>query len=248
MHPIRFTAWAELQPTRCNCARKESALRLSSLARLPLVALALVAAAPLAAPVARADYIADFAPDFRPFFKDAEVATPVDRWRLPFDVPDRTSVKGYKLVSTYGSPRLSVVRGHVHTATDMAPAPKPNGPVYVYAMAPGVVVSIHLGAPHLTVVVKHKLADGSTLFTSYKHLHDATVQIGQTVDADTRVGRLFTRQETKALGGDYDHLHLEIRKSFDDYGVASWASMNRAEADKRFLDPAAFLAAHLGKP
>jgi murein DD-endopeptidase MepM/ murein hydrolase activator NlpD len=194
------------------------------------------------------DYTAKFAPDFRPFWQDAEVTTVVDQWQLPFEVPNRTSVKGYKLVSTFGSPRMSMVRGHMHTATDMAPPGKPTGLVYVHAMARGVVVSIHLGAPHLTVVVKHKLENGTTLFTSYKHLHDATVRVGQTVDADTRLGRLFTLSEALALGGRYDHLHLEVRKTFEDFGVASWTTMTREGLDQRFLDPAAFLAKHLGKP
>ena len=108
-------------------------------------------------------------------------------------------------------------------------------------MAEGAVCSIHLGDPHRTVVVKHKLSNGETLYTSYKHLQEIYVVNGQQVTPDTRVGRLYTATEASALGGNYHHLHLEIRKKFDDYGVASWATLTREDLDKRFHAPRQFM-------
>jgi murein DD-endopeptidase MepM/ murein hydrolase activator NlpD len=104
-----------------------------------------------------------------------------------------------------------------------------------------VVCSVHLGAPHTTVVVRHKLKDGSTLFTSYKHLAEVYVDNGEGVDTNAILGRLFSRAEAKKLGGNYDHLHFEVRKKFDDYGVASWATMTKAELKERFYAPLKFL-------
>lgn len=115
-------------------------------------------------------------------------------------------------------------------------------------MGPGVVCSVHLGVPHTTVVVRHLLPDGSTLFTAYKHLAETFVDLGQAVDENTKLGRLFTASEAKRLGGNYDHLHLEIRTSFDDRGTASWLTMDRAELEKRFLDPLDFIKKRLLVP
>ncbi len=122
------------------------------------------------------------------------------------------------------------------------------GPVPVLAMGPGTVCSIHLGEPHTTVVVRHLLPDGSTLFTAYKHLAETFVDLGQAVDENTKLGRLFTASEAKRLGGNYNHLHLEIRTSFDDRGTASWLSMDRAELEKRFFDPLEFIKKRLVVP
>jgi murein DD-endopeptidase MepM/ murein hydrolase activator NlpD len=112
-------------------------------------------------------------------------------------------------------------------------------------MANGAVCSIHLSDPHPTVVVKHRLADGSTLYTVYKHLAEIDVANGQQVTPATRIGRLYTADEARRLGGSYDHLHLEVRTAFDDYGVASWLTMTRRELDARFVNPLPFLKERL---
>jgi murein DD-endopeptidase MepM/ murein hydrolase activator NlpD len=112
-------------------------------------------------------------------------------------------------------------------------------------MAKGVVCSVHLAENQRTVVVKHKLADGKVMFTSYKHLKEVYVSQGQQVTEQTKLARLFTKQESKKYGGDYHHLHLEIRKNFDDYGCASWLTMNRKQLDQRFYNPLIFLKTKL---
>jgi murein DD-endopeptidase MepM/ murein hydrolase activator NlpD len=180
-------------------------------------------------------------------FKDAYVeVTPdlaVDGWQLPFAVKDRRSLKGMAVVSTFGAGRQSYLRGHRHTGLDLVPRPKPRGYVEVYPMANGVVCSIHLSDPHPTVVVQHRLADGTIMFTSYKHLGGIDVHNGQQVTPTTQIGRLYTADEARRLGGNYDHLHLEVRTDFDDYGVASWLTMTQ-----RDLDPLLFLRQQLGPP
>ena len=108
-------------------------------------------------------------------------------------------------------------------------------------MAAGVVCSIHLGDPHKTVVVKHQLTNGEILYTSYKHFQKVYVTNGQQVTDETPLARLYTRGEAKVLGGNYDHLHLEIRKKFDDFGVASWATMTKTDLELRFHDPWNFM-------
>ena len=199
--------------------------------------------------VSLAGEIEDQAARFEPAFVDGEPATVVSDWYLPFDTSDRKSLSTIRLVSPFGAKRLSYKRGHIHTAADMAPRRHRRAEIVkVFPVAPGVVCSVHLAAPHTTVVVKHRLPDGTLMFTSYKHLAEVFVEPGRQVNFETPLGRLFTRTEARKLGGNYDHLHLEIRKLFDDYGTASWLTMTRADLAKRFLDPIKFLRARLHPP
>lgn len=182
------------------------------------------------------------------FFRQVSPIQNVTSWKLPFQTTNRHDIKTISVVSTFGSPRQSYVKGHFHTGLDIIPR-KHNLPfIDVYAMAPGIVCSIHLGDPHRTVVIKHLLSSGHTIYTSYKHLQEIIVKNGQTVTDQTKLGRLYTRQEALAQGGNYDHLHLEIRKKFDDYGTASWATLTREELNLRFEDPLKFLKQQLNPP
>ncbi len=184
---------------------------------------------------------------WKTFFLDVTPYREVSQWKVPFKTSDRRDLKTIRMISTFGAPRQSYVRGHFHTGVDLVPEKNRGQWVDVYPMAEGTVCSIHLGDPHLTVVVKHKLPGGETIYTSYKHLKDISVVNGRRVTPDTRVGRLYTASEASALGGNYHHLHLEIRKKFDDYGVASWATLTREDLNRRFHDPWAFMKKNVTK-
>ncbi|MCP4152512.1 MAG: peptidoglycan DD-metalloendopeptidase family protein [bacterium] len=188
-----------------------------------------------------ADYIADNRLHWKPAYVGVEPLTTVKRWKVPFNTGNRTDIKSIRVISTFGSHRNSYLKGHIHTGVDCIPKQKTAGFVYVYPMARGVVCSIHLGDPHRTIVVKHKLANGDFFFTSYKHLQEIYPRKGQQVNSGTKLGRLYTRQEALAQGGNYDHLHLETRKRFDDFGVASWATLTKVNLNLRFYDPMVFM-------
>jgi murein DD-endopeptidase MepM/ murein hydrolase activator NlpD len=189
----------------------------------------------------RADHIREERERWKIYHRDVEPTQAVTRWNVPFKTVNRGDLETVSVISTFGAPRLSYVRGHFHTGVDMIPKHSGGRKIYVYPMAAGVVCSIHLGDPHRTVVVKHRLANEEILYTSYKHLQEVYVSNGQAVTPETSLARLYTREEARALGGRYDHLHLEVRKKFDDYGVASWATMNKTDLDLRFLDPWKFM-------
>ncbi|MBN1899563.1 MAG: peptidoglycan DD-metalloendopeptidase family protein [Spirochaetes bacterium] len=179
---------------------------------------------------------------WRETYKDVKVKSTVKGWFLPFKTKDRKDIKTIDIISTFGSPRLSYVKGHFHTGIDMIPKKRNRDEyIYVYPVADGSVCSIHLTHPHKTIVIKHRLKDGTILFTSYKHLFEIYPEKGDRVNVQTRLGRLYTREEALKLGGRYDHLHLEIRKKFDDYGAASWTTMSRTNLNKRFYDPWKFI-------
>lgn len=182
---------------------------------------------------------------WKPYYLDVVPSKVADNWFLPFDANNRKSIKGIKIISIFGDHRDSYYKGHIHTAIDINPSQPKSKLVPVYAMAAGVVCSIHLGENQKTVVVKHKMKTGITMFTSYKHLKEVYVRNGQQVDEKTKLARLFTPLESKKYGGDYHHLHLEIRKKFDDYGCGSWLTMNNAQLNERFFNPQLFIKEYI---
>jgi len=182
---------------------------------------------------------------WKPYYMDINPNQVADKWLLPFNVPDRQKISSIKVISIFGDHRDSYYKGHIHTAIDINPATPKTKLIDVYAMANGVICSIHLGENQKTVVVKHKLRNGSMMFTSYKHLKEVYVKTGDFITPNTRLARLFTKEESKKYGGDYHHLHLEIRKKFDDYGCASWLTMNKVQLDDRFYNPLVFLKTNL---
>jgi murein DD-endopeptidase MepM/ murein hydrolase activator NlpD len=192
------------------------------------------------------DFIAQDKARWETLFVNVAPKLPVSAWYLPFATINRSDIKTLSVVSTFGSARSSFRSGHFHTGLDCIPKGTKE-PVYVYAMGEGVVCSVHLGNPFKTVVVRHLAQDGSTIYTSYKHIEDILVKNGDIVNKDTRIARVLNKAESKKYHGAYNHLHLEIRKTFDDYGCASWLTMNKADLEKRFMDPLEFMKKNVGK-
>ena len=178
---------------------------------------------------------------WKPYYIDTNPSQVAENWLLPFEADNRKSINSIKIISIFGDHRDSFLKGHIHTAIDINPAKPKSNLVNVYPMANGIVCSIHLGENQRTVVVKHKLKNNKIVFTTYKHLKDVYVNTGQQVNTHTKIARLFTKEESKKYGGDYHHLHLEIRKKFDDYGCASWLTMNKTQLNERYYNPQAFI-------
>src|SRR4051812_9774074 len=85
------------------------------------------------------------------YFMDAAVSKTAENWFLPFESSDRKSMKNITLVSIFGDHRDSYLNGHIHTAIDINPAKPATKLIPVFAMANGVVCSIHLGEEQKTV-------------------------------------------------------------------------------------------------
>ena len=182
---------------------------------------------------------------YKEAYLDSKPTRVVSSWMIPFNTRNRYDIRTIRVISIFGDHRESYLKGHIHTATDMIPANK-TGQVVVYPMAEGVVCSIQLDHPHKTIVIKHLMKNGQLIYTSYKHLMELYVTVGTQVDQHTKIARLYTREETKKYRGNYDHLHLEIRKSFYDYGCASWLTMNIKELNELFYNPMVFMKNNLG--
>ena len=183
---------------------------------------------------------------FKEAYIEDEPAEAVKSWKVPFQTEDRFKLNTIKVISVFGAPRDSYLKGHIHTAADIIPA-KLSSYNNVYPMANGIICSIHLEHPHKTIVIKHRLLDSTIVYTSYKHLHEIYITNGMQVNQDTKLARLYTREEAKKQDGSYDHLQLEIRKSFYDYGCASWLTMTKDELNKYFYNPVDFMKKYLGE-
>jgi murein DD-endopeptidase MepM/ murein hydrolase activator NlpD len=195
--------------------------------------------------VGRHSYIEATRSYYKNGYTDIKPARVVSSWMVPFDTKDRYDIRTIQVASVFGAHRESYLKGHIHTATDMLPIGY-QGQVAVYPLAEGVVCSIHLDHPHKTIVIKHLLKNGQIVYTSYKHLQEIYVAAGTQVNQYTKIARLYTVQESKRFHGSYDHLHLEIRKSFYDYGCASWLTMNKEDLNELFYNPMIFMKNNLG--
>ncbi len=168
---------------------------------------------------------------------------PSDRFFTPYRDARRESFESIRArtISFFGDPRVTYVRGHKHSGIDL----KGKFEEPVYAIGKGKVVDIHLAFPHLTVVVEHRLPDGSSVWSSYKHVEALKVKVGDAVDQETVIGRLFNRDEHKRSGFPEPHMHFEIRRSIADGGAASWTTMTKEALNDCCVDPTLFFKEHL---
>jgi len=157
----------------------------------------------------------------------------------PFQDSDRQSFRLLKkrLVGRYGEYRRSYKPGHLHAGIDLQGRYSEE----VYAVGRGRVTHIFRTYPNKTVIIKHFLRDAGSFYSVYTHLEDIHVNLGDRVDERTPLARLFTEKELlDAKFGTANHVHLEIRKSMEDEGSASYSSMTLDELNKFCLDPLEF--------
>jgi len=167
-----------------------------------------------------------------------------DEFFSPFDETDRKSFEliERRITGVYGEYRRSYKPGHHHAGLDL----KGNFNEKVYALGFGWVVQIFRQYPHRSVIIEHHLSGGNILYSMYVHVEDIQVQVGDWVDANTHIARLFNEEELeRADFGTPNHLHLEIRKTLADRGRASYASMSMAELNKVCMDPLIFFKNNL---
>ncbi|MFH1214128.1 MAG: M23 family metallopeptidase [Candidatus Neomarinimicrobiota bacterium] len=166
------------------------------------------------------------------------------RFYAPFADSDRQqyAVIKNRIISRYGDYRSSAIKGHRHAGIDLrGECGEP-----VYAIGIGTVVDIFRGFPNRTVVVKHYLSAGDSVYSEYTHIEDVRVKSGERVDQNTCLGRIFNAEELQRSNfNTFSHLHLEFRKSLADSGKASWQSLTMAELNKYCLDPTVLLPKYL---
>jgi murein DD-endopeptidase MepM/ murein hydrolase activator NlpD len=194
--------------------------------------------------VYRSDSIKKYSQLLKELFVEVEPSEPAETWHLPFHLSDLSNPDNITVISGYGAYRSTRVKGHKHSGVDMVPADK-KSKLDVYAVSKGIVCFINQEAPVKTVIIKHKLKDGALIYSSYIHLKEIFTERGKIVDESTKIGVLYTKSEALKYGGNFDHLHFEIKKRIDDYSCASWLCMNREELDEYFINPVTFFKTHL---
>jgi murein DD-endopeptidase MepM/ murein hydrolase activator NlpD len=224
----------------CSCTSKTNKQNTLVEAKIDTVS---IADANVPEPV-QSDSIRKYSRLLKDFFIEAEPAERVSEWLLPFDLPDRSNIDNITFISGYGAYRSTRVKGHKHSGIDIVPANKKRN-LDVYAVAKGVVCFVNQEAPFKTVIIKHKLNDGSVVYSSYIHLKEIFTERGKQVNESTKIGALYTRPEALKYGGNFDHLHFEIKKRIDDYSCASWLCMNNEELNEYFINPVIFLKTKL---
>ncbi len=187
----------------------------------------------------QSDNIKKYSAILKKFFVEGTPLQEVNGWKLPFALKNRSDIRGIKFVGQYGDYRASRMAGHRHSGADIVPADV-KIPRDVYPAANGVVCFVTQQEPVKTVIIKHKLNDGAIIYTAYIHLKDIFVENGQNVTDNTKIGVLYTKKEALARGGNFDHLHFEVKRRIDDYSCASWLCMSKAELDDYFINPKDF--------
>jgi murein DD-endopeptidase MepM/ murein hydrolase activator NlpD len=143
--------------------------------------------------------------------------------------------------SEYGEYRSSNVKGHKHAGIDLRGKLNEK----IYPIGAGQVYDIIWTFPNLAIAIIHPLSNDEYIYSLYVHIEDIQVKIGDWVDENTVIARLFDSDEFKKSDFKTVHLHLEIRKSMDDKGRASISSMNINDLNKYCVNPKEFLKKHL---
>ena len=131
--------------------------------------------------------------------------------------------------------------GHLHAGLDIFASPGEA----VFPLCGGKVVCLWYPFPHKAVVLHHHVAGREDFYASYVHMGEIYVTSGDLVEAGTPLGRVFTEKERVLAGFRKIHLHLEIRKTLEDEGKASYSCKSREELEKYFYDPLVFLKGNM---
>ncbi|MCK7535710.1 MAG: M23 family metallopeptidase [Marinilabiliales bacterium] len=111
------------------------------------------------------------------FFTYTEPSLVAANWILPFNLPDRSDLNMISIISGFGTYRSGHVMGHRHSGIDIIPIGTKDT-VFVYPISNGKVCLIRPTSPNKTVIIKHKLENGTGIYGSYIHLKDFFVENG----------------------------------------------------------------------
>ena len=131
--------------------------------------------------------------------------------------------------------------GHKHAGLDI----KAGFSELVYPIGQGKVIKIYERFPQQTVLVEHKTASGLVFYSSYTHLMDITAKVDDRVDQNTPIGRVFKLDELRKTRFGRNHLHLEIRKTMENYDRISISCHTVEELNRNFYDPLEFMKRYL---
>ncbi|MDO8803259.1 MAG: M23 family metallopeptidase [Elusimicrobiota bacterium] len=167
-------------------------------------------------------------------------------WNSPFSGNNDSNAKAFlrRIVGKFADFRTGGGDdGHRHAGIDL----RGGFGKEVYPINDGRVLAASFKDLSGGVVIEHLLPDGSRLYSKYVHIQDISVKAGEQVTPHTRLGRLFDKASFKKSRYTHNHLHLEIRKDYEDKGTDSSYRETRKDLERHCLDPEKFLGALLTK-
>ncbi len=173
--------------------------------------------------------------------------TPISHtWNSPFNGTKDSDIKAFqrRIVGRFADFRTAGGdNGHKHAGIDL----RGGFGEEVYPINDGRVLAVSFKDLSGGVVIEHLLPDGSKLYSKYVHIQNISVRVGEQVTPHTKLGRLFDKASFKRSRYKNNHLHLEIRKDYEDKGTDSSYSETRKVLERHCLDPEKFLGAQLTK-
>lgn len=175
-----------------------------------------------------------------------------ESWQLPIRCENRHSFRQMKLtkIGHFGMMRAPrpEVPAHFHTAIDICRPDSSYEHSPILPVKSGKVISMRNDGPYAQVIISH----GDTLWSVYEHLSGIKVTAGDSVTAETVIGRFMNRRELNSYGWHFNHLHLEIMKKpplsrdtlpgqpnlqFRTYGLVCFTTN---ELNEHYFDPLLF--------
>jgi murein DD-endopeptidase MepM/ murein hydrolase activator NlpD len=132
--------------------------------------------------------------------------------------------------------------GHKHSGLDI----KGEYNESIYSIGKGIVTAIYGEYPYKTVIIEHQV-NNETVYSCYTHVEDITVRENEQVNENTRIGRMFNKEEYIKSEFYENHVHFEIRKSMERYKSISIKCFTLEELNKYFYDPQVFFKKYLRK-
>ncbi|PIP14354.1 MAG: hypothetical protein COX48_01315 [bacterium (Candidatus Stahlbacteria) CG23_combo_of_CG06-09_8_20_14_all_34_7] len=141
-----------------------------------------------------------------------------DVFYVPIAIENRRILKDDYITSTgeFGIWRkpYNNLRGHYHTGIDFKNPGKKLGAIEpVYACANGIVFSIYSNRSSSYVIIEHNLRTGKKVYSTYTHISDVVVAIGDTVNHFTVIGSFIDHRNLDKWGEYLNHIHFEILKT-----------------------------------
>ena len=135
------------------------------------------------------------------------------------------------------------IAGHKHAGLDI----KGSYDESVYSIGIGVVKAIYGEYPYKTVLIEHQLENGEVIYSGYTHIEDIVVNENDRVTENTRIGRMFNKEEYIKSEFYENHLHFEIRRTMERYKGISIKCFTLEELTEYFYDPRIFFRKNLKK-
>lgn len=142
---------------------------------------------------------------------------------------------------------------HLHTGIDIRrPMPIYQEDIPIYAIAPGIVISLRSDGPFAQIIIEHRY-ENIIFWTLYEHVSEINVELHDRVSKQSQIARFFNTAELGKFGWQFNHFHFEVlrvpplkinpsgdnqKRNFRSYTLECYSEK---ELDRYFYNPIEFL-------